>query len=474
MLQSLFKMFKTLINKTERLKAKASKFVDFEKSLNDVENEISKKTDEFQIKKSEYEQSKQLSENSFVQLQIDDKYRIFIKDHLKGLGDLRKKKDSLLKSMKSLYKDDLDFEKAVQEEKEFRHPYKYQIIKIKKSFENDIISEDTYNKLLKSIIEKAKKSVIGEVHTWANGEKYQKTSKGWVNLKTGKNRSSEIAEVDKKWLDKYKSLNLNRLPLGIKENDVEVGGDSVNWALRWVDPVSGKKVSAYPEKFLKENSMKKWDRIKNISPKDIEDIKSKSLDLLKSNSDKEKQIGAILTIISNTGLRIGSRNGFLRTQNRGVTTLNSDNIKINNDVVGLEFIGKSYQNNTATIKSKELSKFLSEIKDKKSGENFVFDVKDSDIREYFHKNINKDLKIKDLRTYIATDLAKNILKNDKTQPPPVDGKVNKKQLQQKLMRVFKEVSNKLNNTPTMAKTSYVHPEVIDNWLLSIGINPKTL
>ena len=264
------------------------------------------------------------------------------------------------------------------------------------------------------------------------------------------------------------------MPLGIKENDVEVGGDSVNWALRWVDPVSGKKVSAYPEKFLKENSMKKWDRIKNISPKDIEDIKSKSLDLLKSNSDKEKQIGAILTIISNTGLRIGSRNGFLRTQNRGVTTLNSDNIKINNDVVGLEFIGKSYQNNTATIKSKELSKFLSEIKDKKSGENFVFDVKDSDIREYFHKNINKDLKIKDLRTYIATELAKNILKNDKTQPPPVDGKVNKKQLQQKLMRVFKEVSNKLNNTPTMAKTSYVHPEVIDNWLLSIGINPKTL
>ena len=42
-------------------------------------------------------------------------------------------------------------------------------------------------------------------------------------------------------------------------------------------------------------------------------------------------------------------------------------------------------------------------------------------------------------------------------------------VKKKLTEVFKTVSEQLNNTPAMAKSSYVHPEVIDGWLSSLGV-----
>ena len=42
----------------------------------------------------------------------------------------------------------------------------------------------------------------------------------------------------------------------------------------------------------------------------------------------------------------------------------------------------------------------------------------------------------------------------------------------KLNYVFDKVSKRLNNTPAMAKSSYVHPNVIEKWIKEdLGLEP---
>jgi hypothetical protein len=287
------------------------------------------------------------------------------------------------------------------------------------------------------------------------------------------NEPNKIAATDNKYLEKFKEYKLSRLPIGIPEKDVKVntsGDVDSHWILKWVDPKTGKQLTAYTNNFLKKNAEYKWSRIQTITDKDIDNIKVKADKALQSKDEKEQQVGAILSIISNTGLRIGSRSGFDETQNRGVSTLHSSNIKIQGDRVQLEFTGKSYKNNTAVIKNATLAKYLTQLRETNKGEDFIFNkVNDDYVRDYFHANINKSWKIKDMRTFVATNMAKKILFNDKTPPPPIPKVGVKKLVQAKLTNVYKLVSDQLNNSPTMAKNSYIHPEIINGWLKSINV-----
>jgi DNA topoisomerase IB len=66
-------------------------------------------------------------------------------------------------------------------------------------------------------------------------------------------------------------------------------------------------------------------------------------------------------------------------------------------------------------------------------------------------------------------MAKQILFDDKTPPPPIPKTGVQKLVQSKLTNVYKLVSNQLNNSPTMAKNSYIHPAIINEWLKSINV-----
>ena len=281
------------------------------------------------------------------------------------------------------------------------------------------------------------------------------------------------SELAPKFTELNEKHSLSRLPVGIPENEVEVNedGSKGNWILKWVDPKTGKQMTSYSKEFLQQNAQEKWNRIKNVSSKDISSITSNSQKLLSSDNPKEAQSAAIVNIIAMTGLRPGSQKGFDETQNRGVTTLAKENVKIKGSKIYFEFIGKSYKNNTAEIDSKPLAEYLGKLMKEKKDRDFLFDVDDKTVREIFKEKISpkSEIKLKDMRTYVATDLARSVLEDSKIPPPPVPEKGLKTAVKKKLTEVFKIVSEQLNNTPSMAKSSYVHPEVIDSWLKSLGV-----
>jgi DNA topoisomerase-1 len=211
----------------------------------------------------------------------------------------------------------------------------------------------------------------------------------------------------------------------------------------------------------------------NVNSKLIDQIKTKADDAMDNGDDKQKQIGAIIKIISHTGLRIGSRAAFQKTKNRGVCTLNPENVKIDKNDIYFSFVGKSYKNNTSHINDAKLAKVLLDLKEKNSGENFLFNHDRVSVDRMFKNTFGfKKLKLKDMRTYIATSLAKDVLYEDKSFGKKLTGndKENKKLIQGHLQKCYGIVSKKLNNTPIMARDSYIHPAVVQDWLIQLGAN----
>src|SRR3990167_9235623 len=104
------------------------------------------------------------------------------------------------------------------------------------------------------------------------------------------------------WYEEYKKSGLTRLPFGIPKEKVQVnpkGVQDTEWVMKWKDEKSGRTISVYTKQLLQNNAKDKWDRIKNINPKIMTIIRSKSNELLHSEDDKISQSSAIINIISN-------------------------------------------------------------------------------------------------------------------------------------------------------------------------------
>lgn len=280
------------------------------------------------------------------------------------------------------------------------------------------------------------------------------------------------------WSDEFKKYNLNKYPIGIDRKDVTInleGDINSHSIMKWKDPKSGKQQDAYTKEFLQRNAEHKWERMKSVNSKIINSIKTKADRALDSEDDEQQQCGAIIKIIALSGLRIGQKVEFAKTGNRGVSTLAPENIKISGDEIWLSFVGKSYKENSSAITDAKLAKYLKKRKAEavKSKSEFLFDYDRKPVDTVFKNDFGfKGLKLKDMRTYIATSLAKDILYEDKNFAKTLtsDDKTNKKLIQKKLNDCDIRVSQVLNNTPKMARDSYIHPAVKQDWLIQLGVN----
>ena len=282
-----------------------------------------------------------------------------------------------------------------------------------------------------------------------------------------------------KWWKKYTKYQLSAYPTNVPEDKVKIdltGDIDTHPVMTWDSPTTGKKIYAYTKARMDAQKEKKYERIEGMSDEQIERIKVKCHETLTGNeSDDLKQAAAIVSIIAQTGLRPGSIQGFEKTKNRGVMTLSPDNIEIYGSKIKLNFTGKSYKDNTAEIDDGVLAHYIEQKLPK--SKDFVFDISKSSVEDYYKKTLNMGkFKIKDLRTFIANKIAKYFLEHDPSLPPPVPKNPSeiKRLIKTKLKHAFEVVSKKLNNSPAMAKSSYVDPEIIEDWLKDLGIEQKIL
>jgi DNA topoisomerase IB len=287
-----------------------------------------------------------------------------------------------------------------------------------------------------------------------------------------------VTTMDKVPKEALKGLGLSKYPY--KDIDpsnvrVDLTGDVDSHAvLVWRDK-KGRQQSAYSDAFVQRNAAVKWSRVKSLAPLSEEATRTFRQRMNDGSlPTKKRDAAAVMYIISQTGLRPGSRQNLARQGTRGVTTLDVSSVTIDGPVVDFDFIGKAGKRNTATVEDQALAGYISERAGDRS-EGLLFDAVQPHVRGEMDNAGLRGFKPKDFRTLLASKLAAEEL--GKTDPPPPLPESRKQRLgliSSVVKRVSDRVAKALNNTPAVARKAYINPAIFQSWMVEIGAVAKSL
>ena len=148
----------------------------------------------------------------------------------------------------------------------------------------------------------------------------------------------------------------------------------------------------------------------------------------------------------------------------GLTTMRKDHVSKHGDGLRFCFVGKSGVEHTIDIDDKAAIEALQVMRKRRGGGDELLAWKDgktwrdlgaSDVNDYIRTCFGIEATAKDFRTWHATVIAAAVLADT---DEPGETKASRKRA---ISGAMKEVSEFLGNTPTLARTSYVDPRVVE-------------
>lgn len=220
----------------------------------------------------------------------------------------------------------------------------------------------------------------------------------------------------------------------------------------------------YNKKFTEKNKEKNFNKMIEFGENYKKMMNSVKKDLFSEGDCKEKQIAMALMLVIDCGIRIGSEKYRDENESFGATTLEPRHIKINGDIVSVDFIGKKGVKNTGKCRSKRLSRNLRIKKRTLNKDEPIFtyrkgdkwySLKSSDVNKYLKRFGN--FTSKNFRTWVANlSFISEILKYDN---PTKESEIKKN-----INEALQKTAHKLNNTSSVCKNNYIDPYLINLYI----------
>ena len=173
----------------------------------------------------------------------------------------------------------------------------------------------------------------------------------------------------------------------------------------WLADTAGLKQDRDKEKY--EKAVKLAKEIDKIKDRIVKDMKSKDL--------KISRIATACYLIYRTAMRVGDEKDPDEADTVGATTLRKEHIKISENTIEFDFLGKDSVRWQETIVAeghdKQFQENLKKLVEKKKPKDEIFDDITSRHVNAYYSSIVKGLTAKVFRTYLATTVVKNYLVN---------------------------------------------------------------
>ncbi len=188
-------------------------------------------------------------------------------------------------------------------------------------------------------------------------------------------------------------------------------------------------------------------------------------DLARSGLPREKVLAAIVRLLELTLIRVGNDEYARLNRSFGLTTLQDRHARVTGASVRFRFRGKSGKQHEVGLRDRRLASIVRRCQDLPGQELFQYvgpdgepvDVASDDVNAYLREVSGADVTAKDFRTWAATVLAYRALRG--MVPDPRE-RVARKQVTE----AVRVTADWLGNTPAVARSSYVHPAVLDAYL----------
>lgn len=176
-------------------------------------------------------------------------------------------------------------------------------------------------------------------------------------------------------------------------------------------------------------------------------------DLALRTLSRERAIASVVALLDTGAIRIGNEQYAKTNKSFGATTLRNRHAKIERGTLRLRFRGKSGKMHEIDCNDKKLVTCVRKMQDLPGQHLFQYldakgdatPVHSHDVNAYLHDIMGDAFTAKHFRTWAASSFAfARLLEDPKTS----------------LKALMTDVSERLGNTPTIARKSYVHPMIV--------------
>lgn len=195
-------------------------------------------------------------------------------------------------------------------------------------------------------------------------------------------------------------------------------------------------------------------------------------DLERAGLPRERVVAVVIRLINHLFFRVGSEDSVKKYRTYGITTLRNRHFEVKRGGrLEFNFVGKhSIRHRRTLYVDAELAALIRDIKALGGAKLFEYIGADGKVRAVTPRDVNEYIKAatgpefsaKDFRTWGGTSLAAVALAE-------MGCCADEKQAQRSIVRAVKRVAEHLGNTPTVCRSCYIHPAVLDAYLKGVSL-----
>jgi DNA topoisomerase-1 len=188
-------------------------------------------------------------------------------------------------------------------------------------------------------------------------------------------------------------------------------------------------------------------------------------DLRRPGLPRQKVLAAVVRLLEKTLIRVGNEEYARENGSVGLTTMRDQHAKISGTNVRFAFRGKSGIEHAIDLRDARLARIVKACRDLPGYELFQYVGPDGrrhmigsgDVNAYLREVCGQDFTAKDFRTWAGTVLAAKALAVEPTFHSAAEAK-------RKINGAVASVAQRLGNTKTICRKSYIHPAILDAYM----------
>lgn len=173
------------------------------------------------------------------------------------------------------------------------------------------------------------------------------------------------------------------------------------------------------------------------------------------SATRDRVLAAVVRLLDLGFVRIGNSAYTKSNRSFGASTLRDRHAHIDGDEVHISFVGKGGKDRDISLRDAELASAVQDARDVPGQHLFQYydadgarhPISSGDVNAYLRETMGEDFTAKNFRTWHASVLALQCLSAAKERVT--------------ISAMCDHVSDRLGNTPTITRNSYIHPAVID-------------
>ena len=248
------------------------------------------------------------------------------------------------------------------------------------------------------------------------------------------------------------------------------------WKDVWISPNGSAKLQAtgvdtagrrqylYHATFRAQQEQAKFDKLIRFAER-LPDLRAAAAEHMENETLDRLRVSAIATRLINAGwFRVGSERYAKESRTYGITTLRKNHVHVRGKRIAFDFVAKHRSVVRTTLVDEELADNINELLElpgrrlfRYIWEDSLYNLTGARLNDYVRDYLGADFTAKDFRTWGGTLIAAIAFAE---QGPPESERAARKVIP----AVMRSVGKELGNTPAVARSSYVSPAVIDQYL----------